>query len=60
MKYPSGPISQHKSLATGAGLTKAPSGNSGRTGFEKQGSAKEGKIRKSGTSTGSSSGKSGY
>jgi len=53
-----GPIPQHKEMAMG----KMPkvSGNSGRTGFEKQGDAKEGQIRKSGTSTGSGSGKSGY
>ena len=53
-----GPIPQHKSMAMG----KMPkvSGNSGKTGFEKSGGATDGKVRKSGTSTGSGSGKSGY
>lgn len=57
--YPKGVIPQHKRLATGKGLTPKPTGNSGCTGFESSGPAKKGKIRKSGTSTGSS-GKGGY
>ena len=44
-------IPQHKRMAMGD-MPKA-SGNSGKTGFEKHGSAKQGKVRKSGTSTGS-------
>jgi len=52
-----GPIPQHKEMAMG----KMPkvSGNSGKTGFEKQGSATKGGISKPSGSTGSS-GKGGY
>ena len=52
--YPSGPINQHKALATGASL------RSGNTSSRETvpdpwggGKAVEGKVRKSGTSTGS-------
>ena len=57
-KQGKGPIPQHKAMAMG----KMPkvTGNSGSTGFEKGGGAVQGKVRKSGTSTGSGSGKSGY
>lgn len=43
-------IPQHKRMAMGH-MPKA-TGNSGMTGFEKHGDAKQGKVRKSGTSTG--------
>lgn len=51
MAKDSNAIPQHKRMAMG----KMPkvSGNSGKTGFEKQGGAHDGQVRKSGTSTGS-------
>lgn len=52
-----GPVSQHKAMAMGD-MPKV-TGNSGKTGFEKSGSATKGKTSKSGSSTGSSA-KGGY
>jgi hypothetical protein len=52
MKQPKGPINQHKAMA--AGVMPPVTGNSGKTGFEKEGGAVDGKTNiKSGTSTGS-------
>ena len=57
--YPKGPISQHKSMATGAGLTKANTKNLDPSDWGKGQSAVEGSTNiKSGTSTGSGGGKS--
>lgn len=56
-KQGKGPIPQHKDMAMGN--MPNVSGNSGKTGFEQKGDAQQGKIRKSGTSTGSR-GKGGY
>ncbi len=59
-KYPAGEVNQHKSLATGAALETVDSRDLDPSGWGEGESAKEGKIRKSGTSTGSGSGKAGY
>jgi len=58
-KYPSGPINQHKALATGASLVTCDESDKGG-GFKSDGPAvKPSSIKKSGTSTGSR-GKGGY
>jgi hypothetical protein len=55
-KYPSGPINQHKALATGASLPKCDTSNR-ETVPNPWGGQKgvPGKVRKSGTSTGNMS-----
>lgn len=58
-KYPSGPINQHKALATGAPLATCDESDKGG-GFKSDGpAAKSSSVKKSGTSTGSR-GKGGY
>lgn len=49
-KYPAGPIPRGKSAATGEKSRNKPSGNSGKTGFEKSGSNNPGKIDNNGGS----------
>lgn len=52
-KYPPGAINQHKALATGGALEKTDTKNLDPSGWGPGGHGKGGKIRKSGTSTGS-------
>ena len=55
--YPKGPINQHKSMATGAGLTKVNTSDKGG-GFDgKGGMGKGGTISSSGTTGGPRGGK---
>jgi len=57
--YPKGPINQHKSMATGAGLRKCDTSDEETVPSPwGKGTSHPGKIRQSGTSTGSGSGKS--
>ncbi len=58
MKTLDGPQRQHHALATGKGLTPAPKGST-LSKSQSFGPGVKGKVRKSGTSTGSS-GKGGY
>ena len=54
--YPSGPISQHKALATGASLTSGNTANKETVPSPwGKGTSHPGKTRKSGTSTGNMS-----
>lgn len=57
--YPKGPINQHKSMATGAGLRKGNTKDLDPSGWGEGQKATEGRTNiKSGTSTGSGAGKS--
>lgn len=57
--YPKGDINQHKSMATGAGLRKVNTADKETVPSPwGEGTKHPGSIRKSGTSTGSGSGKS--
>lgn len=57
--YPKGPIRQHTSMATGAGLTKGNTKDLDPSGWGEGQKATEGRTNiKSGTSTGSGAGKS--